>query len=234
MKRNDLYLSKIISASLLGDGFILKDDSGNRNRNGQFRIKQIEQHKDHLDYLADRLSMLTNIKLDYVPGKANIVICNKETKASGTYILRTQNHPEYTKFRSRWYIDGIKRIDPHAMTLLDAEMLAIWYQQDGYIEGSLRKDCLNNSCLICTDCFSYGDQKMLREAIIEKTGFIFNILKWSKNKNGENTYRLSLYRKQTEQFIEYIKPFMQPSFEYKLNFLQREHPKQDDDIVCSL
>ena len=211
--RNDFYVSKIVAASLMGDGSILKDDSGGRNRNGQFRIKQIEQHRDHLDYIANVISSVTTVKFDYIPPQENIVIMGKNTRASGVYLLRTQNHPMYTDLRRRWYLDGIKRIDPHALTLIDAEFLAIWYQQDGYIATNHGE---YHGTYICTDCFSYGDLTMLRRAIIEKTGFVFNIIKKGTNKLGEQTYRLSLYKKQLDSFRSAVYPYMQKSFLYKI------------------
>lgn len=230
MKRNDYYISKIISACLLGDGFILKDDSGGRNRNGQFRLRMMLDHIDHVQYIGDVLSLVTNIKYDYSEPRNNLVICGHASRSNGHVLLRTQNHPIYTEQRSRWYLDGVKRIDPHACTLLDWELLAIWYQQDGYINAP-RKDCINQGITLCTDCFSYGDLNMIRIALIEKLGLSFNIRHRSYNKLGERTYRLELFRKQTPLFLESIQRFIQPSFQYKL--LQKEHPERDDDIVCS-
>lgn len=227
MKRNDHYISKIISASLMGDGFILKDDPGGRNRNGQFRIRQIEQHKDHLDYLAERILPVTSIKFDYTAPKSDIVICNKQTKASGVYLLRTQNHPMFTDFRSRWYLNRVKHIDPHALTLIDAEFMAIWYMQDGYTTS--RIDCKNDDTVLCTDNFTFGDLSMIRNAIIEKTGFVFNVRKKGINTLGEQTYRMYLYRKQTPEFRAYIAPFMQQSFLYKIT----GDTQTGNDIVCS-
>lgn len=214
MIRNDYYLSKILSASLMGDGYILKDDSGNRNRNGQFRIKQIEQHKDHIEYLQDILSSVTRIVIDYNQPKENIVICGKDTRASGVYTLRTMNHPMYTALRARWYLNKVKRVDPHACTLIDAEFMAVWYMQDGYT--TKRDDCTNNDTVLCSDNFTYGDLMLMRIAIIEKTSFVFNVRKKGINTLGEQTYRMYLHRKQTPAFREYIAPFIQPSFTYKI------------------
>lgn len=233
MKPSKLYISKIVSACLLGDGTIRKDDTGGKNRNGHMRIKQIPDHKDHLDYIADKLSDLTNVAFYYEEPKVTQFKDGHYTYSKGNYTLKTKNHPFYTKMRQRWYLNGIKHIDPHACTLLDAELLAIWYQQDGYIDLH-RKDCVNPSIILCTDCFTYGDLMMIRRALIEKTGFIFNPQKRQINSKGEQTYRLVLYRKQSEQFIESIYPFTQPSFYYKLGFNNKEQPEMVEDIVCSL
>lgn len=228
MNRNDHYISKVISACLLGDGFILKDDSGGRNRNGQFRIKQIEQHKDHLDAIASIIEPITSIKFDYVPANSNLIICGRDTKSRGTYVLRTQNHPFFTAMRSRWY-NQIKVIDPHVCTLIDDELLAIWYMQDGYLKYNQQKDLYTP--VLCTDCFTYGDLVMIRKAIIEKTGFIFNVQKRGKNINDEQTYRMVLSSKQFTEFAERIYPYLQESFYYKIQ--QRETSRTDEDIVCS-
>lgn len=223
MQRNDFYISKLVSACLMGDGCLRKDDSGNRNRNAQLRIKQQLKHKDHLDYIAERLQPLTAIKFDYSPPIEHIIIQGKNTQSHGSYQLRTQNVPFLTAMYHRWYLNKIKRIDPHAMTLIDAEFMAIWVMQDGYLEA-LRTDCINQTYAIATDCFSYGDLLMARNAIIEKTGFIFNVRKKAKTIYGETTYRLYLNRKQTQMFRDYIAPYIQPSFEYKITLQQREQP----------
>ena len=233
MKPNKLYISKIVSACLLGDATIRKDDSSGKNRNAHMRLKQIPAHKDHLNYIAEKLADLTKIVFYY---EKPVTVHFKDGHighGKGVYILKTQNHPFYTSLRQRWYLNGVKHIDPHVCTLLDNEMLAIWYQQDGYITMN-RKDCVNPSITLCTDCFTYGDLMMIRRALIEKTGFIFNPQKKSINSKGEQTYRLHLYRKQTDKFIDSIFPYVQPSFYYKLGFNNEEQPAMVEDIVCSL
>lgn len=209
---NKKELVKVVAASLLGDGYINKEDG----KNGRFRLTQIAEHRDHVEYLTTYLETLTRVVIDVQVARDNIVICGKQTRSKETLRLRTMAHPKYTSFYERMYLNRIKVVDPHYLTLIDAEFMAIWFQQDGYMELG-RTDVVNPGISIATDNFSYGDQLLLRKAIIEKTGFIFNVRRKGTNSLGENTYRLHLYRKQTPEFTEYIRPFIQPSFEYKIN-----------------
>lgn len=208
---------KVISASLLGDGYINKEVS----KNGRFRLTQIADHRDHVEYLANYLEQLTRVVVDVEPAKDNIVICGKNTRAKETLRLRTMAHPTYSKIHERMYLNGVKVVDPHYLTLLDAEFMAIWYMQDGYL-GLGRTDVVNPDIVLCTDNFSYGDQLLLRNAIIERTGFIFNVRRKGINKRGELTYRMYLYRKQAPQFIDYIQPYIQPSFYYKIDITRQD------------
>jgi hypothetical protein len=227
MKRNDFYVSKVLSSCLMGDGSIQKDTSGGRlNRNARFVMKQLVSHRDHLDYVADALDF-TKIAFDVIEPKKSTMSCGRVINPKPAFALRTMAHPTYTDFWRRWYLNRVKRIDPHALTLVDAEFMANWYMQDGYT--TQRNDCVNHDTVLCTDNFSYGDLEMMRKAIIEKTGFIFNIRRRSTNKKGEYTYRMYLYRKQTPAFREYIAPHIQPSFLYKIT--GDAYRKVGDDIV---
>lgn len=210
--------TKIIAASLLGDGMIIQEKV--RNKNGRFRIRQRADHRDHLEYIAGQITF-TGVKIrdDYPERK--LIIAGKETIGKATVLLDTSAHPAFSTIRARMYQLGIKRVDPHYLTLIDAEFMAIWYQQDGFM-GLGRTDTVNPDIVLCTDNFSYGDCMLLRTAIIEKTGYIFNVRRKGTNKYGEHTYRMYLYRKQAPSFIEYIRPFIQPSFEYKVNLARQD------------
>jgi hypothetical protein len=205
-------IMKIVAATLLGDGHLEKRAA---NQNARFSIKLKEQHKDHLEYINIYISEVTGTSFYYI-APTSYEIKGKLCNISGTYTLRSKVHPMYTKMHERYYLNRIKRVDEHYLTLIDAEFMAVWYQQDGYLHHP--KDSINPTpeCVLCTDNFTYGDQLLLRRAIIEKTGYIFNIQKRGLNKNGEQTYRLFLSRKQTHQFIEYIEKHVQSSFQYKI------------------
>lgn len=204
------YLTKIVAASLLGDGTINKET----NKNARYKLRQLAIHKDHLDYMGNRLESITRVMYDYLPEK-DILWGDKQTTSHKAYILRTMSHPFYSKFRNRMYVYGHKVVDPHYLTLLDWEFLAIWYMQDGYIENT-RKDVVNACPILCTDCFSYADNMLLRTALIEKLGLTWNVRKRGLSKDGSITYRLYLSRKQFDIFRENIAGFIQPSFNYKL------------------
>lgn len=203
-------MTKVLSASLLGDGSI----EAQSKIGGRFSIRQKEDHKDHLDYIHEIISDLGSSF--YYTEAASYPIKGKMCNISGAYTLRTRSHPMLKSMHERMYLNKVKVVDPHYLTLIDSEFMAVWYQQDGYLKQNFDATNPTPSVALCTDCFSYGDQMLLRRAIIEKTGFIFNVQKRSKNKNGEQTYRLYLSRKQTDQFLVYVQPFIQPSFYYKI------------------
>lgn len=209
MTRKDL--TKVVAASLLGDAFIEKQYYGN----ARFSLKQKIDHKDYVEYIATYLESLTSTSY-YITEPKIQNIKGKDCNVSGTITVRTKAHPTYTKIHERMYLNKVKRIDPHYLTLLDAEMLAIWFQEDGYkMTPSDGKD-VNDLVILCTDSFTYGDLMLARRAIIEKTGFIFNVNRRGLNANDEMTYRMHLSRKQTTAFLEYVHPYIVPSFEYKL------------------
>lgn len=204
--RDNKYLTKIIAGSLLGDGYV--SNITTVEGNSRFELSQVIDHIDYIDWFADRLESITSINT-HIVHRINNGVNVKPQK-----VLKTKQHPFYTKFRHRMYANGYKTVDPHYLTLLDAEMLAIWYMDD----GSLALNTKNSqaSVYLYTDSFSYGDNLILREALKEKTGFIWNIHK-RQSKQGHIKYRLYLYKKQNELFFEYIQPFVLPSFQYKMS-----------------
>lgn len=202
---------KVLYASMLGDGYCSKPI----NRSSRFSIKQRFDHKDHLEYLDDQLNHLTTFHWREI-SEQEYTIRGKPFKSKKMYEIRSKYHPIFTEVRYNAYIDGHKVVDPHMLTFLDAEFLAIWYQQDGYMHRINDSKNPTPGVVLCTDRYSYADHELMRRAIIEKTGFIFNIQRFAKSKAGHQMYRLHMTRKQTDQFFEYIRPYVQPSFEYKI------------------
>lgn len=202
---------KIVAASLLGDGNIHRD---NGTKNGRFQLTQIPEHKDHAEYVASFLEFLTAIRRTEYSPKEDIIICGKKTRSKGRYMIVTRNHPFYTKVYNRWYGTGRKSIDPHYLKLMDFEMLAVWYQQDGSL--GVKNKCMYKRPLFMTDCFSLSEVQLLSKAVYEKLNIITSVIK-NRKKDGSYYYRLAVSSKSVVNFVNGVRPFIQPSFEYKLD-----------------
>lgn len=209
MERNNKQATKIVAASLLGDGNLHREHG---TKNGRFSLTQLPIHKDHVEYIAQFLEPITRVRrYEQVP--QDKIILGKQSRSNGRYSIITMNHPFYTHIYNRWYGTGRKSVDPHYLTLLDFEMLAIWYMQDGSL--GVKNNTLYRYPKYMTDNFSLADVELLRRAIIEKTEIIMNVEK-NRKSTGEYYYRLVVSQKSIALFIKNIKKYIQPSFQYKL------------------
>jgi len=209
MQRDNKQATKIVAASLLGDGNIHREGG---TKNGRFSLTQIPIHCDHVEYIAQFLEPITRIRR-YEQAPTAKIIMGKQSKSNGRYSIISMNHPFYTHIYNRVYGTGKKSVDPHYLTLLDFEMLAIWYQQDGSL--GVKNGNVFRVPLLMTDNFSLPEVMLLSKAIYEKTDIVTTIRKERKT-NGEYYYRLRISAKTTKMFIDGIYPFVQPSFQYKL------------------
>jgi hypothetical protein len=210
MERNNKQATKIVAASLLGDGNIHRE---NGTKNGRFSLTQIPKHADHVEYVAQFLEPITRLRR-YEQPPVDKVIMGKQSRSNGRYSIISMNHPFYTAIYNRWYGTGRKAIDPHYLTLLDFEMLAIWYQQDGSL--GVRGSNIHRIPLFMTDNFTYAEVQLLSRAVYERLNIITTLRK-ERKQNGEYYYRLRVSAKSTELFVDKIRPYVQPSFQYKLD-----------------
>lgn len=222
--KDNMYLTKIVAASLLGDGCVTIPNDGSIN--AKYLQSKTEPHRDYVDWFCDRIENITRVtKRDFQPKMKN---------AKPGIQISTGVHPFYTRFRERMYGTGRKCVDPHYLTLVDWEFLAVWYQEDGTMNVRQRPRDRRRDIQIslATDCFSYGDQMLLKVALKEKLGLEWNIRPYT-SKKGNRMYNMHLLRKQAELFCETIDPFIQLSFKYKISY-NRPLIAKGDDIVESL
>lgn len=217
--RDEKRLTKIVAASLLGDASISKDKRDNGN--ACFEITLIEEHRDHLEYLAGQLEHLTKVSILRPSAAMSLpqdkVIVGVPTRAKPKWRLRSSRHPFFNKFRERMYGTGKKVVDPHYLTLLDWEFLAIWYQQDGYLSAYLSKGKYPQPRVaLCTNGFSYADNMLLRSKLKEYLDLDWNVTP-VRTKSGNLTYSLIIAPKDIDKMFEGISKFVQPSFEYKID-----------------
>ena len=123
--------------------------------------------------------------------------------------IESKTHPKLTAIWERIYLNGHKVIDPHMLTLLDAEALAIIFMADGGRYVDKRCDATPIYSLH-TKGFSYGDNLMLKKALKEKLDLEFNI-----NRHGKYWF-LRLRAKDSAKFEKIVSEYVLPSFKYKL------------------
>ncbi len=213
MKTNMMQLSKFVTWSVTGDGYV---GYATHNRNAHYSISRSPEHKDYIEKVASKFIGLQDCKVtveEYV----------RKDNSKSVIALRTSSHPLFTRARERQYLNGQRVIDPHQLTFLGWEAAAFLYMDDGSL-------CVNNKgsliTRISTCAFRYYEQEALRKAFIEKLGVIWNI-----NRNG-NTWQLNLAKQSRDLWFENITPFIVDSYKYKLpEFLQKETPRTGDDFV---
>jgi hypothetical protein len=209
-------LNKIISAFMLGDG-CLRIWNNRPKLNPAYSLSQTSDHEDYVMWQYEVLSNITSVSLK----KYDASIKNGISRKS-FFKLETKSHPFFKVLRERWYNNGRKTISVHDLKQFDFQMFAIWYMDDGYLLKH------NNTIFLCTDCFNYSELLILQKVIYEKLGIAMNIRKRGFKKDGSRIYRLVANKKNTLRIIEGIRPFIFPSFEYKI---RTENPNLGDEIV---
>lgn len=164
--------------------------------------------KENLDYVKNVEKTLTGLGIGCTISDRKLQDDGFNRKPQVT--IRSKVHPKLTKLRERIYIDGHKTIDPHMLTLLDAEALAIIYMADGSCVYDKRSPDAKPNVTLNTKGFSYGDNWLLKKAIKEKLDLEFNI------QRQNNYWYLRLRAKDHIKFFETIRDFVTPSFSYKL------------------
>jgi hypothetical protein len=239
--RNEKELTKYVASSLLGDGSITIDRRDyDKGGNANFEICQIEDHKDYLEWLKEKLEPLTSSTLVVKPG-------NKEPKevtfpngitsiCKVQYRLRTSRHPFFNKFRDRLYATGRKTVDMHYFTLFDWETLAMWYMEDGYISSPIGTHNRTgyqyqySTVGLSTQGFTQAENFVLKKFLKEKFDLEFNLRK-DKYPSGIK-YRLVAKHDNIEKFIDGVGKYILPSFAYKLEYKHgRVSPKDDPSEI---
>lgn len=214
--RDNKQLTKIVAASLLGDAH-LSWDKRSKNGNSGFVLTQILPHKDYLAYIQSYLETLTTTNLSKARDAVDdVTILGVRTSQQETWKLLSRLHPFYTKFRERMYPNGHKVVDPHYLTLIDAQFLANWIQEDGWLSASLHKGKhIQYHLEIASQSFSYADNMLLRKALKERLDLDFNVTQFTI-KSGLK-YRLRASAKDIDKIIQLVEPYIVPSFMYKID-----------------
>lgn len=219
--RDEKYITKIVAASLLGDASIEHDKRDNGNSN--FTISLIQDHRDHLEYIEQVLAPIT--ACSWYEKNGGFASSKKQWR------LRSKRHPFFNKFRERMYATGRKSVDPHYLTLLDAEFLAVWYMQDGnYCTYVNQRGYLHQQIRLATHSFSYAENMFLRAKLKEVLDLDFNV-HTSRTNNNIQYYLRCATKSNISKFIEIVTPYIQPSFQYKVISRMKSPVNSGEDMI---
>jgi hypothetical protein len=216
--RNVKEISKRLYYFSTFDGYL---DNRGDNRNSRLSVTMKADNSDYIYYVAQALK---DAEIGYKIWEPALNIndgCNRKQQLR----IQSKAHPKLTSIRHRIYIENKKVIDPHMLTMMDAEALAIIFMADGSRKNIQLVRDITALYRIHTNGFSYGDNYLLAGAIKEKLNIPFDVEKQAGNKWG-----LTLSRRFNNLFEDTIFLYILDSFSYKLG---RQTPEKDDDIVCS-
>lgn len=209
MSINEKQLSKLLYYFSSFDGGIYP--SGNYCR---FVLNMRKDNLDYVQWVQRTIENFTSTNLHDVLQRGN---------RSPLVCLTSKIHPKFSSIRERLYTpDGKKILDPHQLTLLDAEALAIIFMADG---GTSLDKGKYPEIKLHTKGYSYFDNLALSKAIYEKTG-----IRTTVNKHNQYFF-LRVKTTDLQLFLDTVKPYILPSFSYKL---ERLAPAMGDDIVCAV
>lgn len=207
-------LTKLVSYMAAFDGGLYRRENrhGNLN-NAQFIMNMRKCNIDYIEWVKSVLENVTSVTVkDRKDYNTDGFVRAEQVR------LETRCHPFFTTLHSRMYMDGKKVIDPHMLTLMDAESLAIIFMADGSVSKG-------GYVSLNTKGYSYADNMSLSKAIYDATGIKSNI-----NRHGQYYY-LRVPVKDSGNFYRAVKPYVTESFNYKL---ERLAPLAGDgDIVCT-
>lgn len=209
-------LMKLCSFIVMSDGGVYTKANG---KTFSFIMNMKKENEDFVLYCKDIIDNITS---------CNIVdrkYYNTDGYSRKEQVrLFSKVHPYFKILRDRIYIGKYKSIDPHALKLLDWECMAILYMCDGALGRYLRPEIgmKNESYNVTLNLkrLSYGDQLLLKRKIKDNLGVEFNINRHNKY------YFLRLRMKDVQTFMDNIRPYILPSFMYKIVDglgSQREH-----------
>jgi hypothetical protein len=186
---------KILVGKVLSDGCL--EQNGNFVR---LKISHGEKQKDYVFWLYQEFLPLV--------GRKPYFISPFHKRKKQTYYhwrFATRSLPVFNYWRKFFYKGKKKCIPREISQFLDNPLsLAVWYMDDGF----RRRDC--RGLYLCTSCFSKEEHILLQNCLRINFGIDTRV-----HFAAGNT-RLYIPAAFAEQFCRIIKPFILPSFSYKL------------------
>jgi hypothetical protein len=169
-------------------------------------VNMLEKHEDYINKV---IQTLEEVPVGYLKTRPPIYAADGFDRKQQIR-LQSKNHPIFTKIHERIYIEGRKVVDPHMLTLMDEEMLAIVFMADGSRYQDKRWVNSKPSYRLHLNNLSYGDLMLIKKSLKDSFGLEINV-----RKKGAR-YDLAVPNAQSDFFEEIVGNYILPSFQYKL------------------
>lgn len=206
---------ELIIGSLLGDGCIALH--GRKNKSYRFIVSHCEKQKEYLLFKKSILGKFTPTIRKYTDKRENSIIFN----------ITSITHNSFKSFENLFYDNRKKIIKPEIINYITPFIIAIWYMDDGSLNQKI-------SMRFSTDCFSYQENKILKDMF--KIKYDINVKICEYTRHDKKFYYLSLNKRNSILLQKIIEPYIVDCMKYKLldsssTTTCQTSFKQDDDIV---
>lgn len=185
----------ILVGSILGDGYIHLSP----HKTASFEIRQSVKHQDYLSWMWDELQNFCSVNL-------------YQRTDNQQWRLRTKYLSDFALLHNKFYAAGKKIIPKDIVNYLKSPLsLAVWYMEDGTLDWRLHD---HYAFRIATNCFSLQEHNLLISAL--RNNFLVEATVQKTVMRGKLYYRLHIGASGRNQFLKLIKPYIVPSFRYKL------------------
>ena len=190
-------IKAIIVGLVLGDGY-LTPLVGKSSRS-RMDVKGDNKNLSYLKWLNSKLKPL---------GVSDL----KPKKNYHQHRFYTKTTEEIGELRKIFYPKGKKIIPKDIKSFLNNPLtLAIWYQDDGNL------DCRSKyhyNAMFATYCFLLNECKLLAKALRENFNLDVRVCRCQMR--GKVRWRLYIASRSMGKFINLVKPYINPCFEYKI------------------
>lgn len=206
MSINEKQLSKLLYYFTSFDGGVYQS-----GKDCRFVMNMRAENADYINWVVQTLQNFVEVSTHNVVQRGN---------RSPLVCVTSKTHPKFTVLRERLYLpDSKKVLDPHQLTLMDNEALAIVFMADG---GTSLDKGKYPEIKLHTKGYSYFDNLALSKAIYEHCD-----IRTTVNRHNQYWF-LRVKTADLNKFVNSVKPYTLPSFSYKL---ERLTPVMGGDIV---
>ena len=188
----------LLIGTILGDGYLQKTGE----RNARLRLEHGGKQKEYLLWKAQQFTRF------FSGAPEEIARFHPGTKKTYTY-WRWQSHasPELGKWRTRFYMNGVKHIPETLGKLLrDPLSLAVWYMDDGYYSQEQKHS------FIYLGRVSRTEADIAQKTIADNFGIVSRV--YDKKEKG---FALFFSVVETKKFHALVREHIVPSMAYKLS-----------------